>query len=345
MTIKFVDNHVEMETPPKRPKRLTGTRFATVMGLNVWQTPFEAWCAITRTWEDPFVENKFTRAGKAIEPKVIQYLNDTYFLDIQSAEDVYGDDYFKKTWGNFFPNVEVFGGMWDGLGDNFVVEIKTTKRAEDWQDGIPEYYKLQSALYAYLLGFDRVIVTASFLVESDYDDPESFVPSVDNTAMFEYSMAEDYPNFEEDYVKPARDFWDNHVMTGISPDFDPKKDKEILDDLRTNKLPDDDSELSDMITKAEELKAEIDEIEDSYKDLKKEYSQMKKNIKAYMKENFDDDTDKVSVDGQAMEWTLSKSIRQSVDKKKLEADGILEDYVKGSEVYTLRQKELTKNED
>ena len=336
MTMKFVDNHIELETPPKRPKRLTGTRFATVMGLNVWQTPFEAWCAITRTWEDPFVENKYTKAGKVIEPKIIKYLNDTYFLDIQSAEDVYGDDYFQKTWGNFFPNVEVFGGMWDGLGDNFVVEIKTTKRAEDWQDDIPEYYKLQSALYAYLLGFDRVIVTATFLEEADYANPEDFVPSVSNTAMFEYSMAEDYPNFERDYVQPARDFWDNHVMTGISPDFDLKKDKEILDDLRTTKLPDNDEELSDMIDRAEANQAKIDAIKAEYADIEKELDQLKKNIKAHMQNNFGDDTDRVTLKGKLREWTLSKSTRQTVDKKKLEADGLLDDYVKETDTYTLR---------
>ena len=340
MSLKFVDNHVELEKVPKNPKRLTGTRFATIMGLNAWQTPFEAWCNITRTWEDPFVENKYTRAGKILEPKIIDYLNNTYFLDIQSAEDVYGDDYFKKTWGNFFPNVEVFGGMWDGLGDNFVVEIKTTKRAEDWQDDIPIYYKLQSALYAYLLGFDRVIVTATFLEDSDYEKPKEFVPNVNNTVLFEYSMSEDFPNFERDYIQPALEFWNNHVLTGISPEYDLKKDKEILDDLRTQALPMDDTELEDMITRAEELKAEIDAIKESYKDVEKEYNDLKKSIKSYMEENVDDDVDKVTIDGNVYQWTLSKSVRNSVDNSKLKADGLYDKYVVQKESFTLRQKQL-----
>lgn len=343
MSLKFVDNHIELEEVPKKPKRLTGTRFATVMGLNAWQTPFEAWCNVTRTWQDPFVENKYTRAGKILEPKIIDYLNSTYFLDIQSAEDVYGDDYFKKTWGNFFPNVDVFGGMWDGLGDDFVVEIKTTKRVEDWQEDIPIYYKLQSALYAYLLGFDRVIVTATFLEDKDYAKPEEFVPNVNNTVLYEYSMAEDFPNFERDYIEPAMDFWNKHVLTGISPDFDVKKDKEILDDLRTNSLPTDDSELSDMITKAEQLKAQIDEIKASYKDIEDEHKKLKKSIKAYMKENFTDDVDKVSVKGNSHEWTVSRSVRNSVDKNKLKEDGLYEQYLAPKETYTLRQKELDNN--
>ncbi|MFQ8652524.1 MAG: YqaJ-like viral recombinase, partial [Hominilimicola sp.] len=61
---------------------------------------------------------------------------------------------FRKTWGDFFPDEEALGGMWDFLGDDFVVEVKTTKRVEDWKgvDGEvepPIYYKLQACLYAY----------------------------------------------------------------------------------------------------------------------------------------------------------------------------------------------------
>ena len=40
--------------PPKRTKKITGTRFATILGLNPWSTPFEMWLAITKTYEIPF---------------------------------------------------------------------------------------------------------------------------------------------------------------------------------------------------------------------------------------------------------------------------------------------------
>ena len=32
------DNKIQI-IPPKRPKKLTGTRFATILGLNPWSTP------------------------------------------------------------------------------------------------------------------------------------------------------------------------------------------------------------------------------------------------------------------------------------------------------------------
>lgn len=168
MTFKIVGDHIELESFPKKFKKLTATRFATVLGLNTWNTPFSAWAEITKVYEKPFEESIYTNAGKVIEPKVIEYLQNVYFMDIKDPTDVYGPDYFKKTWGDFFPDQEVLGGMWDSLGDTYVVEIKTTKRAEDWINGVPIYYKLQACLYAYLLGFDDVIVTVSFLKDEDY---------------------------------------------------------------------------------------------------------------------------------------------------------------------------------
>lgn len=340
--IKFVDNHIELQEVPKRPKRLTATRFATVMGLNAWQTPFEAWCAITRTYEEPFEDTKYTIAGKIIEPKIINYLNKTYFLDIQSPEDVYGKDYFKKTFGNFFPNEKVFGGMWDAIGDNFVVEIKTTKRAEDWQEDIPIYYKLQAALYAYLLGFDHVIVTATFLEEKDYVNPEAFEPSYQNTVLFEFNMSEAFPNFEEEYIQPALAFWERHVETGISPDFDEKKDADILKELRTNNVTPTDDTLQSILEELDKVKAVVDAKKEELKPHEDHLKKLQDKLKAYMTEQFREGDDKVEITTPNFSWTLSKSTRSSVDSAKLKKDGLYDQYAKQSETYTLRSSAIEK---
>ena len=64
--IKWVDNHIHIE-PIKKNKKITGTHFPTVLGLDPWKTSFEAWCRCTRTYEIPFEGNKFTHAGEVIE--------------------------------------------------------------------------------------------------------------------------------------------------------------------------------------------------------------------------------------------------------------------------------------
>ena len=77
--MEWIDNRIQI-VPPKRPKKLTATRFATVLGLNPWSTPFEVWCEITRTYQKTFEDTIYTRAGKIIEPKQAEYMKNTYFM-------------------------------------------------------------------------------------------------------------------------------------------------------------------------------------------------------------------------------------------------------------------------
>ena len=90
--MEWLDGQRIQVVPPKKPKKLTGTRFASVLGLNRWSTPFEIWCACTRTYEEPFEDTKFTIAGKAIEPKQAQYMKDAYFMrNLVTPTDIWGD--------------------------------------------------------------------------------------------------------------------------------------------------------------------------------------------------------------------------------------------------------------
>lgn len=76
--MKWLDSNQIQITPPKRTKKVTGTRFATILGLNPWSTPFEMWCAITKTYEKPFEDTIYTIAGKTIEPKQAEYMKKSY---------------------------------------------------------------------------------------------------------------------------------------------------------------------------------------------------------------------------------------------------------------------------
>ncbi len=220
--MKWLDSNQIQITPPKRTKKVTGTRFATILGLNPWSTPFEMWCAITKTYEKPFEDTIYTAAGKAIEPKQAEYMKKSYGMDLITPTDRYGEDYFNKTRGDFFPENPHFGGMWDYLGVDeegkvdTVLEMKTTKRIEDWQNDAPEYYALQAALYAYLLGVDNVIMVASFLEEKDYADPTKYVPNIKkNTITVEFKVSERYPDFAR-MVAEAGSWWGEYVAGGIS---------------------------------------------------------------------------------------------------------------------------------
>ena len=348
--MEFKNNTVIVD-PPKKPKKLTATRFATIMGLNDWSTPFSAWCEMTRTYEKPFEDSIYTVAGKVIEPKICEYLRSRYFMDIKSPTDVYGPDYFKKTWGDFFPDVEALGGMWDFLGDDFVVEVKTTKRVEDWRgvDGEvepPIYYKLQASLYAYLLGFDNVVMTCSFLQDKDYANPEAFVPNVDNTVIKEFKLSEAFPTFKESYIDPALKFWRDHVLTGISPEFDEKKDAEILKVLRKNTVEVDDKDLAKLMKEGDRLKAQIDKAEAKIDEKKKRLKEIDDQVKKALIDRFRDGDKHVEANGTTYTWDVRRDVSKSFDKKAFEKDqpGVYDKYVKESPKYVLTKKEIVKEE-
>lgn len=342
--IKWAGNHIEI-TPPKKTKKLTGTRFASIFGLNPWSTDFEIWCAVTKTWEAPFEDTIYTTAGKTIEPKQIEYMRNAYGMyNLKTPTDIYGPDYFKKTWGDFFRDTPTMGGMWDSLlvdengKPNAVLEFKTTKRSEDWANDVPEYYALQAALYAYLLGVDDVIMVASFLEPTDYEHPEKFVPSANNTITIEFKVSERYPNFAQ-MVAHAQAWWNEHVVTGISPDYDEKKDAEILKALRTNSLSPD-TNIDDLITEAESLKTELEAVYATVADKEKRLKTVTDQIKKSLVEAFRPNDIAVEHKGGKYIWSVSKTESYELDKAAIQADGLFDKYSKKKETFRINTKSI-----
>ena len=340
--IKWLEGNRIQIAPPKKTKKITGTRFATILGLNPWSTAFEMWCAITKTYEKPFEDTIYTIAGKTIEPKQAAYMKKSYAMDIITPTDIWGKDYFNKTWGDFFPDSPHLGGMWDYLSQgedgkvDAVLEMKTTKRAEDWENDVPEYYALQAALYAYLLGVDDVIMVASFLEENDYEDPKKFKPSAKNTITVEFKVSERYPDFAEKVARVEK-WWEDHVDTGISPEYDEKKDAEILTALRTNTLTPE-TDIKALVAKAEALKKELDEVAASTAEKEKRLKTINDIIKEHAMSQFRDGDKKVEVKGSVYVWTVSRSETTGIDKDALKADGLLDKYSKKSVQYRMTVK-------
>lgn len=346
--MEWLDGNKIQIIPPKRPKKLTGTRFATILGLNPWSTPFEIWCEVTRTYQKPFEDTIYTIAGKTIEPKQAEYMKQTYFMsNLVTPTDIWGKDYFRQTYGDFFKESPVLGGMWDYLlygkdgKPTTVLEMKTSKRVEDWKDDIPEYYALQAALYAYLLGVDEVIMVASFLEPKDYDTPEKFVCSGENTITRPFKVSERYPDFEKKYVKPALKWWKDYVESGISPAFDERKDAEILKALRTNNLSPE-TDMAALVKEAEDLKDTMERIlaHEGIPDMEKRYKVVTDMIKKAAIAQFRDGDKKVSIAGSAYNWEVSRTSTTKIDKDAMKADGILAKYTTTEDSYRISPKAL-----
>ena len=342
--MKWVDSHIEV-APHKKPKKITATRFATILGLNPWSSAFEVWCEITKTYQKPFEDTIYTVAGKTIEPKQIEYMRKAYGMyNLKTPTDIYGADYFKKTWGDFFHDTQVLGGMWDSLlvdengKPEAVLEFKTTRRVEDWSNDVPEYYALQAALYAYLLGVDDVIMIASFLEPKDYEHTENFVPSASNTITVEFKVSERYPDFQWK-VAQAIAWWQDHVVTGISPDYDEKKDAEILKALRTNHV-NPDTNIDALIAEAESLKKELEAVYASVADKEKQLKAVTEQIKKCLTGAFRPSDVAVEHKGGSYLWSVTKHESTEIDKAALEADGLLDKYSRKKETFRINSKSI-----
>lgn len=342
--MEWLDTKQLKIVPPKKPKKITGTRFAAIMGKNTWNTPFKTWCEITHTYEEPFEDTIYTIAGKTIEPKQAEYMRRAYFMTgLKTPTDIFGENYFKRTFGDFFKNEPIFGGMWDYLlydeseKPTTVLEMKTTKRSEDWENDIPEYYALQAALYAYLLGVDSVMMVASFLEDKDYKAPEAFVPSSKNTIVIPFKVSERYPDFDK-LIKKAEKWWKSCVEGGVSPTFDEKKDADILKVLRTNTL-NPETDIKSVMEEAEALQEEIERVSATVADKEKRLKTLKDIIKEQAMKSFRDGDKSVALKSKRYVWAVSRTERKDIDKDALKADGLLDKYnTKSVVTYRLTNK-------
>lgn len=335
-------NRIKVD-PPKRPKKITGTRFAAIMGLNKWSTPFETWCAITRTYEVPFEDTIYTLAGKIIEPKQADFIRKEFFWNtLRTPTDFFGENYFKTTRGDFFHGEKILGGMWDYLFvdreemPTAVLEMKTTKRSEDWEKDIPENYALQAALYAWLLGVDNVYMVATVLEDKDYKVPEDFVCTKDNTFTRHFKVSERYPDMDK-RVLFAENWWKDHVVSGISPEYDEKKDAKILKELRSNNL-NPDTDIIALTQEAESLKYQIDRHNEEIEDLTERYKTVTGMLKQYMMGQLKPGETTAVIEGDTCIWTCTKRSTAKANLKALKADGLYDKYVSVQDSFALQPK-------
>ena len=274
MEWSYSDNRKQIIiAPPKRTKKITGHRFSSVLGLNKYQTPFGAWCEITGLVRLPFEDNKFTIAGKTIEPKQIDYVRGK-FPNIKSCEEYYGNSFKEYQYSNFKDLGLIFDGVRDfvstkndGITIAMVGECKTSSKPQEWENNnVPIDYLCQGMLYAYLDKLDKILYVTSFLQPMDYNDPTKYVVSEENTKLTVKKLNECYlplPTGEYCTVDIAIEYcgewWEKYVEGGISPEFDEVLDKEYLDIIRKSK-PSNDTSLDTLCLEGINLAKKIAEL-------------------------------------------------------------------------------------
>ena len=328
--------------PPKQRLRITGHRIASVLGLNKYQSPFGSWAEITKLAKLPFEDNKYTLAGKALEPKIIKYVG-SKLPNIVSIEEYYGNNFKDYAYNNFKDDSDRFGGIIDAVSTlndkktiTALVECKTSSKPQEWANGnVPVEYVLQGALYSYLKGLDRVIFACTFLEENDYNHPEELEVNDKNTVIVIKKLEDMIFDIDgellniEGCMERASEWWDKYVETGVSPEFDEKKDKEYLDIIRATDATKD-SELEDVCQRAYEINLTIKKLKEEVHidELEKELKSLETSIKNKMIE------EDISTCG---EYKLSKSVKGKFNEKLFaeENEPLYNKYVEITESYTL----------
>lgn len=316
--------HIVLDKKPTRFKYLTGTRFASALGLNPYSSPFQIWCECTKLVTPPFEETIYIKAGRVIEPLQRDYVAKK-FPNIVSPEEYFGEVFEQVRWNFFRDDQKPFAGCWDAVStkDNkrdimMVVEFKTASDPRKWDNTIPIYYELQGALYAKLLGLDRVLFVASFLDKLDYAHPENFIPNEENTIMVVKKLNDIVVELNGEYlsideiIEKAKEFWETYIETGVSPEFDEKKDKQYLDIIRTSQ-PINDTALEDLCDRASEIENEISRLysDSGIESLEKELKTIKENIKKGLMDSLKEGELKAS----CKQYKLSGTISTKFDDK------------------------------
>lgn len=351
MTWKFSNDkkRVVLDSPPKKTLKLTATRLGGVLGLNPYATDFEAWCEITKTYKKPFEDNKYTLAGKAIEPIIIQWCKDNLSKKTVAPEELYGNRYKELKYDFYLHRDKIFGGMWDcavpSKGSELfaVIEIKTSGRPQDWIDGVPMEKLVQALQYGHLEKAKYTYVVVAFMTDDDYARPEEFKPVMgENMQMYRFET-ETHPImvFGEmmtisDAMRIAVDWWRAYVSTGVSPDFDEKRDAHILKELRTQRPDEDeDSTLVGVIKLVESLEAKLEtaRVEAGMDSIEEQLKNAKDALKRLLTDLMGVNDEKVAIG----KWLLSRQEKKTVDTDAMKKDGIYEKYLKTSTSMVLRQ--------
>lgn len=203
--IKITDVNGEL-----KQKKITGTRLATILGLNKFNSPFSAWAEMTGLYK-PVIPDKYLKVGQVLERPIIKEIEDMYGFKIKTF------DKNEIRFDNFKDN-PIFGGMVDGIDEDkkILIEIKTTniKNKRYWNKQIPIEYWYQAQLYCELSNLKEILFGVCYVEDKDYENPESI--QIDNKDIRIYPVCK--ANIKEE-MKRAENWYKNHILNYTSPKF------------------------------------------------------------------------------------------------------------------------------
>lgn len=191
--IRCTDN---AEWLQQRTNGVGGSDVAAIMGLSPWRTPMQVWLEKTGREQPQDISDKpYVAFGNTMEPVVGKWYAEQFpTFTVRRVNAICQS--ISRPWAQASLDYEVNDGRHWG-----VLEIKTARTAQDWQDGVPAYYLTQVTHYlsvtgrafAYVAVFFRdTCEFKAFYIERDEEDIAAVDSAVDT-------------------------FWHDYVEAGIMP--------------------------------------------------------------------------------------------------------------------------------
>lgn len=161
-----------------------GSDVAAIMGISPWKTPAQVWLEKTgRAMPEDLSDKPYVEFGNIMEPLIGRWYADRHPDRIVRRVNAICKSK-ERPWAQASLDYEVCdGGRWG------VLEIKTARTAQDWQDGVPLYYQTQIIHYMTVTGrrfadvavfFRDTCEFREFRVEYDEEDAAAIAGDVDN---------------------------------------------------------------------------------------------------------------------------------------------------------------------
>ncbi|MCV3743863.1 hypothetical protein OF377_03175 [Ureaplasma sp. ES3154-GEN] len=253
LTKKYVEENKH------RFAKITGSRLGEIMGLGEYASPLKVWCSMVRIYKED-IDPIHANAGNIIESKIFNevhlrlphrfvsydpikigfdmFKEDPIFGGIPDGEPINLENAVDYNYG---PMLEIKTSSVDKFLYKVVDEIPVLQKDQNdypivkeigakkasWfvnnELTIPKNYMLQLGLYLYLRNQTKGMFVVSFLDTKHYIDPNSYDPATADLWFQDFSV--DLEKFKNVVYDPCKEWYKQHIETGISPELTPKDKK------------------------------------------------------------------------------------------------------------------------
>lgn len=324
-------------------RKVTGTSMGGILKCSPWSSPFQVACELLGLADKDLSRKPAIIAGQICEEPIIAYAGKAYsdYGEFVPARQIFGvKEGSHEQWPSDFED-DIFAGHVDGIvidrdGCNHILEIKTSGNMGMWENGVPDHYYWQVALYnQFVAKSDMAYLVLGIMDYESVADPVSWRPDAENCTLFHVPM--DMEGTEE-VLDTVRRWYHEYIEQGLTPPYDPsiKGDVELY--TRLVGLASDEGSIGAMLDEYAAIDRRIAEHESRIRGDYDARDALKDSIKEWMTAH-----DVMSLDTSDGELRATIGLRRSevIDKKRMAADGIdIEKYTTTKLVKSLSVKPI-----